>query len=245
MLANKYSTALFACFAIGVFPLAADSVAETDDKPVGVLSGRMGLGFSHSYFDGTPALRQDNFLKWSDGKNSLMANSQVLGGLASADGKFNAVFRGAYDRSLLSWFELLSYVNYESNVISSMQDKVLLAAGGNAIITKSDRFLFDFSLALTYAQTRYIDAAFTRTASISLRSRMRVRLWQELKFAVAYYFVFDAYYSNDQYHSLEPTLNYPLSESSDISGGYRYRYNMLDQTYSGTIYMLVAARFKS
>ncbi|MBS0619368.1 MAG: DUF481 domain-containing protein [Spirochaetes bacterium] len=236
------------CILLGVLASArlfADALPEPETQKTGSLATRIAIGYSNSYFDGTPALRQDNAVSWSDGVNSLRAGSQILGGMGSMQGKFNAVFSGGFDRYLLSWLEVFTFTNYETNVISSMQEKFLVGGGGKVVLTKSERFLFDFSLAPTFAQTQYTNLSLTNTASLSLRTRLRVRLFAGLNFSVPYFVVFNANNADDQWHSLEPSLSYALSENFDLSGGYRYRYNLLNQTVAGTIYIIVAAKLKN
>jgi len=242
----RKSLSLLLCL-FGVLNLFAnvDAAEEAPPSRPGVLATRIAVGYSNSYFDGTPALRQDNSISWSDGRNSLRAGSQILGGMGSMQGKFNAVFTGGVDHYLLPWFEVFAFTNYESNVISSMQEKFLVGGGGKVVFAKSDIFLFDFSIAPTFAQTQYTNLSLTNTASLSLRTRLRIRLFAGLNFSVPYFVVFNANNPDDQWHSLEPSLNYVLSENFDLSGGYRYRYNLLNQTVAGTIYMTVAAKLKN
>jgi hypothetical protein len=237
-------------FIVGFLPAAVYGNAMTDTehveaKATRTMTARLAAGYSYSYFDSTDSLRQDNALLYSDGINSARVGSQIVGGLSHTRGKFNAVLSAGYDRYLLSWLEAFTFSTYESNVIASVQGKFLTGAGAKVVFVKTPQLLLDFSLAPTYVQTEYTNLPLREDFSISGRARMRWRILQGLNLAIPYFVVADVRDTRDQWHSLEPALTYTFAENADVSTGYRYRYNVLNQAYAGTIYLTVAARFKN
>lgn len=237
-------------FIVGFLPAAIYSNAINDVDPVEIkntrtLTARLAAGYSYSYFDSTQSLRQDNSLLYSDGVNSARLGTQILGGLSTADGKFNAILGGGYDRYLLKWLEAFTFATYESNVIASVRGKFLTGAGLKVVFVKTSDLLLDCSLAPTYVQTTYTNLPVREDLSMSLRARLRWRIAGGLNLAIPYFMVVDTKDSRDQWHSLEPSLTYAFAENADVSTGYRYRYNVLNQAYAGTIYLTVAARFRN
>lgn len=237
-------------FIVGFLPAAIYSNAINDVDPVEIkntrtLTARLAAGYSYSYFDSTQSLRQDNSLLYSDGVNSARLGTQILGGLSTADGKFNAILGGGYDRYLLKWLEAFTFATYESNVIASVRGKFLTGAGVKVVFVKTSDLLLDCSLAPTYVQTTYTNLPVREDLSMSLRARLRWRIAGGLNLAIPYFMVVDTKDSRDQWHSLEPSLTYAFAENADVSTGYRYRYNVLNQAYAGTIYLTVAARFRN
>lgn len=224
---------------------AATETEHVEAKAAGTLTARLAAGYSHSYFDNVPNLRQDSALLYSDGVNSARFTSQIVGGLSSTQGKFNSVLTAGYDRYLLSWLEAFTFSTYESNVIASVQGKFLTGLGAKVVFVKTAQLLLDLSMAPTYVQTQYTNLELREDFSISARARLRWRIFSGFNIAVPYFVVMDTRDTRDQWHSLEPALSYTFAENADISTGYRYRYNVLNQAYAGTIYMTVAARFKN
>jgi len=217
----------------------------TENTPRGSLSARLAAGYSYSYFDRVPTLRQDNMLNWTDKVNTVRLGSQIVGGLANTQGKFNAVLGAGYDRYLLTWFEVFVFTNYESNVIASVQGKFISGAGGKVVFVKNQRLLVDLSLAPTYVQTQYADIPLREDMSLSARFRFRWQIVTGFSLAIPYFAVADFADARNQWHSLEPSLSYTFAENADVSSGYRYRYNVLNQAYAGTIYITAAVRFKN
>lgn len=237
-------------FIVGFLPAASYGNAVTDVDHVEIksartLTARLAAGYSYSYFDSAQSLRQDNSLLYSDGVNSARLGSQILGGLSTADGKFNAVLGGGYDRYLLKWLEAFTFATYESNVIASVRGKFLSGAGAKVVFVKTPGLLLDCSVAPTYVQTTYATLPMREDLSMSLRARLRWRIVGDLNLAIPYFMVVDVRDTRDQWHSLEPAFSYAFAENADVSTGYRYRYNVLNQAYAGTIYLTVAARFKN
>ncbi|MBX3722656.1 MAG: DUF481 domain-containing protein [Turneriella sp.] len=240
----------FLFFTVGFLPAAIYANAVTDTEPVEVksarlLTARLAAGYSYSYFDAVQSLRQDNSLLYSDGVNSARLGTQILGGLSTSEGKFNSIIGGGYDRYLLKWLEAFTFATYESNVIASVRGKFLSGAGMKVVFVKTPDILLDCSLAPTYVQTTYTALPMREDLSLSLRARLRWRIVGALNLAIPYFMVIDTKNSSDQWHSLEPSLTYAFAENADVSTGYRYRYNVLNQAYAGIIYMTVAARFKN
>lgn len=228
-----------------IFGNAMTDTEHVEPKSARTLSARLAAGYSYSYFDSSQNLRQDNALLYSDGINSARVGSQIVGGLSNTQGKFNAVLTAGYDRYLLSWLEAFSFTTYESNVIASVQGKLLVGGGAKVVFVKNERLLIDFSLAPTYVQTEYTSLPLREDLSVSARARFRWRIFTGFNLAIPYFVVMDVRDTRDQWHSLEPAVSYAFAENADVSTGYRYRYNVLNQAYAGAIYLTVAARFKN
>ena len=236
---------VLAATSVSLFANALTDTEHTETRPVGVLSARLAAGYSHSYFDNIPTLRQDSTLGWTDSTNTVRLGSQIVGGSSNTDGKFNAVLNAGYDRYLLSWFEVFAFTNYESQVIASIQGKFITGGGGKVVFIKSKQMLLDFSMAPVYVQTQYANLPLKEELSISARARFRVELTRGLNLSIPYFVIADTRDTRNQWHSLEPALSYAFTDYADVSGGYRYRYNLLNQSFAGTIYVTAAVRFKN
>ncbi|MBV6494322.1 MAG: hypothetical protein LDLANPLL_02353 [Turneriella sp.] len=242
-----YATTLFFLF-LALLPLWAQELDIEEKKevqPASVLTGRIAGGYAYSQFDSVSLLRQDNTVVWKKGANSIRAADSIAGGLGAMEGKFNASFSGSIDHYVSDWFEIFLFSTYYANIVSNMQGKYLVGAGGKIILKKTDAFLFDFSLAPTYSQTKYTDMPSDKAASISLRTRVRVKLSDSIAFSLPYFIVFSTENFTNQWHSLDPSFSYKVSDNTDMSAGYWYRYDSFSNAFSGRVYVTCGIKFEN